>query len=711
MCQKIGEVCTFVAQPLKKKKPDPNKVALPKILTGSISKHAKSSKINNSKPIKRSKSPLSVKPPLVNVPPMERPKTSNGDDKAEQNFEPPLIPDDFHSAALLGLSGDQDPYLLQYYNYDEQNTYRFVKYAIRRVSNGPIMPVQFLVLKNDDYQDPTLLREIDAQRQRINSLAGKFSERLLALYFRFVYPTYPIVDRQGFYYDYYHDKNRINVGLLAGLLALSCVWWKYDSVLCVNPMPQGLDSALYKECSIALERETKHPSLASVQCLLLLLQKRLLPSENAETFATNVDVARAVAISHNLGLHLDCSEWSIPPSTKRLRNRLWITLFIMEKWMAINTGRPSLLVWNNSTVNEYESDGATAQLFVQMWRLTRILDDIARDLYGVKLYEKQYHDVVETGHKVDHYFYRLQEWKDRLPDDLKDINYQPQGDFCKNGTLHLAALTIEVLLHKVRLHPVCSGLISKPVLREYRSSALDTIQRVIKFTSEITHSHLHAFWYSTTRLNFSTVAHFIFFHHVTSITSQEFKDTKEMLRKWLFALRVLSQGWQEGTGLATLRMDSVFWIGNKLFAGDHEEEEYSANGRNYTPDTDGVNESLHHQIQVRIEHDSEYHQNHHQNHHQNDYQQQSNYHNHMFKVEDNNPDMNQDVDEILLLNEDIMPQEDQTQLLEEAAPQNMAQYAEYFTADNYYDEGFLTSDLHELFQVHTNSGLAPDSLI
>lgn len=492
---------------------------------------------------------------------------NDGDDN-EYKPPPPFIPDGFDSSVLLGLSGDQDPYLLQYYKYDDKEAHTFIKHAVRRVQTGPEMPIQFLAIK-DSERDKKLQAEVDEQWRRVDSMASKFEERLLALYFRFAYPTYPIVDKTNFYHDYYHNRRNINVGLLAGLLALSCIWWKYDPYLCVNVMPKGLNLTLYKECAIALEREEKYPSLASVQCLLLLLQKRLGPSDNAETYNLHNQIARLVSISHNLGLHLDCSDWSILPAEKRLRLKLWTTVYIMEKWTSVNTGRPSLLNSNNSTVKmNYNSDENSAQLFVQMYRLTLLLDDITNDLYSLRYMKQRYHNVESTRAKVNEYFDRLQQWRDELPEELKDMQSAPEGEFCKNGTINLAALTVEVLLHKIRLHPIGSGLIPKPLLREYRAHAYDTIQRVITFTSEITHSHLHAFWYSTTRLNFSTVAHFIYFHHITSLTTQEFKDTHETLRKWLFALRILSQGWEEGTGLAALRMDTVFWMGQDLFVED-----------------------------------------------------------------------------------------------------------------------------------------------
>ncbi|CAN6606422.1 hypothetical protein TRVA0_003S01464 [Trichomonascus vanleenenianus] len=822
MCKKIGGSCTFVAEPAKKVKrefesprPGGGVQKRPSYL-GSAAGAASSAAGAAGGGAATSTTPrggLAVPQPkktlprAIDVPPFQPPPRS----EAPVSKEPPLVPEGFDSGALLGLSGDQDPYLLQYFVYDEYESCTFIKHAVRRVRRGPALPVQFIAIK-DAEREQRYMAEVGAQRKRIYDKVGRYEERLLALYFRFAFPTYPIVDQESFYHDYYYNKENINVGLLAGLLALSCIWWKYDSLLCVNVMPKNLSQELYEECAIALEREARYPTVASVQCLLLLLQRRLQPSETAETYAMTADIARLVALSHNLGLHLDPSDWSIDERKKALRKRLWATVYIMEKWTAVNTGRPSLLHWDNSTMDCITSDEPSSRLFVYMVSLTRLLDEIAHELYSVRHHEERYYDVDRVRGRVDEYFQRLENWRENLPSDLRDMAVAPEGEFCKNGTLNLAALTVEVLLHRIRLRPLCSRLISKPLLHLYRAHAAETIQRIIKFTSEISHSHLHAFWYSTTRLNFSTLAHFVYFHHITSPTKQEFKDTREMLRKWLFALRVLAQGWEEGTGLAALRMDTVFWMGTDLFdaentpglCGDYEEgyekveEQEIESIRFYHPNSSHSSSHDLNKLQSDLPpppshpqqlsphqhspHPHSPHQHsphlhsphlqspHPQSPHPHSPHQHSPYHNSqpqplrrpqsssqqmhqqqpqlppqssMLPCHNGNPSHGSNGNEsngnensnvnflqyhqnfndldhgMLLLNEDIMPQEEQTHLLEEDVPPELAgAYADYFAANasTQHDYGainfpmvpyhaqhpshptFYNSDLHDVFQ-------------
>lgn len=529
LCQKNGSKCTFVNEPEKK--------------------HRRSDK----KPEEEE----SHLPPKVHVGPMEPPAKRLKRDEAGR----PLIPNGFDSGAIMGLTGDQDPYLLRYYSYDENETNTFIKHALRRVTKDEHFPIHFFAFK--DERGERVRQEERNQRQRVTQLAGEYEERLLALYFRYVHPTYPILDKDLFYDDYYNNKENIHVGLLAGLLALSCMWWKYDSKLCVRSMPPQLGSQLYKECSIAVERDVKYPGTSIAQCLLLLLQRRLLLDETADTYALTVDMARLVSVSHSLGLHLDSSQWSIPDSEKNLRRQLWTCLYIMEKWTAANTGQPSLLNEENCTQTLYTSAAPEDQLFVALGKLTLILGKVLNELYGIKSQHTLYSDPETTNQKVDNFFRILYVWEEMLPPELKTMKISAGEEFCRNGSLRLAQLTLEVLLHRIRLRPNSFKLPDYPT---YRAKATETIQKIIKFTSEITHSHLHAFWYSTTRLSFSSIAHFVFYHYLTSPTAQEYKRNKEVLRKWLWALRVLSQGWEEGAGLAVFRLDVILWMEEGLFA-------------------------------------------------------------------------------------------------------------------------------------------------
>lgn len=520
-------------------------------------------------------------PKTLNVPPLH---DLQGPSNYVEETVSPLVPNGYDTVAYLGFSGDFDPHLMQYYKYDENHVASFFKCSARQVQDDPVFPVQFLAFS--DTRGKAVKDEVAAQRRRLKELTRGTEDRLLRLFFRLVYPTFPIVDRKKFYAEYSKSSDNIDICLYSGLLAISVIWNKYDEELCVKDLPRQLYDKLFDECAIAVERSLKHPTLGTVQGLLLLAQKHIIQSDNSELFSANLLMAKLVSVSHTLGLHLDCTDWSISASEKRLRKRLWATIYLVEKWSNANLGLPSILTDENSTWDEYTEDDPSSSLFVHFGKLTRILDGILKDLYSVRNYAQRYKDAANTIKKVDKYFVALQYWRDELPEELKDMSYANDSDVKKNGILHLAELTIGVLLHRIKLHPSCTSLLDRETLLKYRAQASRIIQRIIKYTSEIDNAHLKSFWHSMVRLNFSTLLSFVLFHHITSTSKKEFDETKQVLNKWSKTMQGLSKSWAGGTGLAVERASTVFLSGDT--ATLFRDPEISGLVR-YTKDTDQRN--------------------------------------------------------------------------------------------------------------------------
>lgn len=496
---------------------------------------------------------------------------------------PPFVPANNDTVAYLGFSGDFDPHLMQYYKYNDNEVASFFKCSARQMQADPAFPVQFLAYA--DYRGKAVRDEIAAQRKRLKELTRGTEDRLLRLFFRLVYPTYPIVDRKKFYADYSRGSENIDICLYSGLLAISVIWNKYDEVLCVKNLPHQLYDKLFDECAIAVERSLKHPTLGTVQGLLLLAQKHIIQSDNSKIFSENLHIAKLVSVSHTLGLHLDCSNWSISASEKRLRKRIWATVYMVEKWSSANLGSPSLLTYENSTWEQYEEEDPSSLLFVHFGKLTHILDRIMQELYSVRNYAERYNNPMETIAKVDKFFVTLQFWRNELPPELKEMGYLHENELKKNGILHLAELTIAVLLHRIKLHPSCTKQLDRPTLLKYRAQAGSIIQRIVKYTSAIDNPHLKSFWHSMVRLNFSTLFSFVLFHHITSTSKKEFEDTKQVMNKWSKTLQGLSKSWGGGTGLAVERASTVYLSGNYENIFDFEKGLVM-----YTKDTDRLNE-------------------------------------------------------------------------------------------------------------------------
>lgn len=480
----------------------------------------------------------------------------------DENHAPPFIPAGADTIAYLGFSGDFDPHLMQYYKYDlDSQVAKFFNCAVRQLDSDPAFPVQFLAFP--DSRGKIVKDEIAAQRRRLAVLTEGCEDRLLRLFFRLVYPTYPIVDRKKFYVDYMKGSENIDICLYAGILAISVIWNKYDDVLCVKNLPRELYDRLFEECSIAVERSLTRPTLGTVQGLLLIIQKHIIQSDTSTLCSANLHMAKLVSVAHTLGLHIDCESWSISAPEKRLRKRLWATIYIVEKWASANLGTPSLLNFENTTWAAYDEQDPSSLLFIHFGRLTRILDGILIDLYSVREYKERYKDSKTTIAKVDKYFTALQSWRDGLPEDLRDMSYTSSpNEPRKNGILHLAELTIAVLLHRVKMHLSCTRQLPPSQITKYRAQAATIVARIMKYTSEIDNTHLRSFWHSMVRLNFSTLLSFMLLHHISSISKKEFEETKLQVKKFTKMIQGLSKSWAGGTGVASERASTVFLAGD-----------------------------------------------------------------------------------------------------------------------------------------------------
>lgn len=473
--------------------------------------------------------------------------------------EPSYLPEGYDSGAFLGPSACEDPNLLQFYDKEADHVARFVHQGYhflndqQKKDQTPVVFSVYTVREISGFEEfdktySTLCHKVFQQ-------VHPYQDRLLALYFKFVDWTYPAVDKRTFYQRYYFEPQRLHKGLLAGMLALSCLYWKYDVELCVRSLPHELTNLLWCVCLTSIDRELKNPTLETLQALMLYIQRRT-PSEDVPEFTQcSVQVAKLLSLAFSLGLHIDCSSWLISEHEKMIRNRLWAVTYNVEKWSAACLGRPSLLIATSFTTPDFESGYPKEQTFVHYTRLTRILDRTLFELYSPQVRYARL-DPFSLLPKSLKLLEDLNAWKSDLPSSLASMHEGKDG-FSNNGPLLLAAFTVEVLLIRVLIDYRVS---SYPLFQRFRNMAKELISQIVLFASDINHKHLHAFWGSTCSWCFDALAHFILYYHAQSNAEERKKDSA-IMRKWLSSLKVLSSAWIEGVGLAARKTDAIFHKG------------------------------------------------------------------------------------------------------------------------------------------------------
>jgi len=257
----------------------------------------------------------------------------------------------------------------------------------------------------------------------------------LVQHFRAINRSLPIIEDT--FFEAYSSSRRTSldpallcaiyvVAAASGLHELDKARWQQIDLVQLEDLAFGL-----------FENTLASPTLSTIQAGLLLMQRSNIDSKFLNT--------QLVSTAFELGLHLDCSTWSISVLEQGLRKRLAWALYMEDQWCSLVHGRPSLISKAHWAVldlceEDFEStdrldDGASLEdlkrgreCFCQMVALTGILSSILEALYTQKAMQ-EFDNANENATrlvlaKAKPIQVTLKEWFTRLPKDLKMDNGQ-----------------------------------------------------------------------------------------------------------------------------------------------------------------------------------------------------------------------------------------------------------------------------------------------
>lgn len=230
----------------------------------------------------------------------------------------------------IGPTTDFEPSLINLSPFDPQDESLLARGTLRKVSDHDT----FLMLP--DSTTPGHEHQFD-DVDEIERIVAPHGRRLIDLYFEVVHPGFPIIQKNVFYEKYDRDCHEFSPPVLAAVYILAINWWDHSDELsrCQRPNVRGLERLIRSSLADAMWR----PKLSTVQAGLLLSQR-----PEGDQWAPT---AQLVATAQELGLHLDCTHWKIPPWEKGLRKRLAWALYMQDKWGALVHGRPSHIFSSN----------------------------------------------------------------------------------------------------------------------------------------------------------------------------------------------------------------------------------------------------------------------------------------------------------------------------------------------------------------------------
>ncbi|KAH8887507.1 hypothetical protein GQ53DRAFT_818287 [Thozetella sp. PMI_491] len=469
----------------------------------------------------------------------------------------------------IGPTTDFEPSLINLSPFDPQDESLLARGTLRKVGDNDI----FLMLP--DFNTPGNEHVVD-DADEIESIVAPHGRTLIDLYFRVVHPGFPIIQQTVFYEKYERSYREFSPPLLAAIYILAINWWDHSEELAHLPKPNVRE--LERLVRTTLADAMYRPKLSTVQAGLLLSQR-----PEGDQWAPT---AQLVAIAQELGLHLDCTHWKIPPWEKGLRKRLAWGMYMQDKWGALVHGRPShifapnwavpMLTLNDFPDVEWDEDDEEERieiergrtLFIQMVQLSQILAEILETFYTLQAS----HSVASAGAQGPQLVLslakpiqlKLKEWYGALPASIRmDSTFQlsafPQTRLSPIGYLHLAYFATEITLHRRIIRSIdASGNGGSAGIDPYiqhicRSAAKARLISAMDFVNRLTPSHLRGFWYFASKTNFALIGTFGSLLWATSPGREEAEWYRRRLGEYRWTLSVSSKP-GEGRGLTEFAM-------------------------------------------------------------------------------------------------------------------------------------------------------------
>ncbi|CAI6285420.1 unnamed protein product [Periconia digitata] len=410
--------------------------------------------------------------------------------------------DPVNNAEFIGSSDHRDPMLLDLRRHNVSSPSNFV----RRMDDHTLFVI---------HPDAVAATSEGKEADSIEAIVQPMGSRLVDLYFQFVHPSFPILHKDVFVTKHQTSHRHFAPSLLAAVYLLALDWRIHDSQLATWYATRLPDIAhIESVANASLQRDLQRPTLSTLEAGLLLLQRsRTDPLGRPHSSIWRLH-AQLVAISYDLGLHVNCESWPIPEWEAGLRRRLSWALYVQDRWSAFLHGRPILLSqddWDlspcsSSDFPEYSKleglgMGAVApptgwRSFLRHIELSQILDQVYRTYY-VRIVHRRGGTLDEIGASAavdlaQPILIRLSEWKTDLTEDLA-FSKSNQRSVCASASLHVAYHAVIIALYRALIR-VLTPEAPRSLHTVVRGAARQKLEAAVQLLNSMSPEHTAAFW-------------------------------------------------------------------------------------------------------------------------------------------------------------------------------------------------------------------------
>ncbi|RDW91051.1 hypothetical protein BP5796_02216 [Coleophoma crateriformis] len=484
----------------------------------------------------------------------------------EKTNRPDLTPDkssaetganDFNSGSprgwttqFVGLSGDQDPFVMRHCLFDVSNCYKQPEWACLRVNGDEEAPTHFTVVPDD---------HLDAKPEyypaiNLRTSLGSHEHEILTAYREIVHTSFPLLDSQMI-----NNRSRRDDSVM---LAVMCLIASPYSSHMTKQVKVDFFSYVFR----ALPLQRRHPKIETVEAAVLFLQRPASIHRAPSTPGLWAELGGIVGMSHELGLNVSPAKWNIPDAHRSRRIRLWWAVYIFDKWCALGLGRPPYLSDENAnvplvTLEDFKNDDpvstVSAKQFIAMAALSRILSDILSIFYSLRsIHLLRTAPAEEVASTFNVFRGQLKTFKGAYLHELfaTDLFRDP------TGTVELAFYTVEIVLCRAVLRKVDEKHDIYNEVRTYAKSALSNIATLLQ---QLQINRLRAFWWNPISiLNFAIAGSFMFSLLLSSINDEEIEYWTAQIREFRRLLELQSFGF-DITRLASTRMELLATVNNQ----------------------------------------------------------------------------------------------------------------------------------------------------
>ncbi|KAI1615843.1 hypothetical protein EDD36DRAFT_451570 [Exophiala viscosa] len=319
-----------------------------------------------------------------------------------------------------------------------------------------------------------------------------YADKLMANYYENVHPCYPISDEECVL-SRLRDKGSLPQTFYLNMVAYALFYWDLSPALAAYPRP---DQDFAWQAAVASNiADMQKGDLATISSLCINLAGR--PSR---CLVHNVgNVARAVALSHAMGLNHECSEWKLGDMEKRIRWKTWWGVVIQDRWFNFAQGTPPYISKGHYDVPlptvELLTQGRpgslrhvrAAEVFIHLCRLTEIVGDVLPLIYHIRSGNDSIAAEQTSRSEIE-----LNRWMENRPAWLNLSDFQSRPPVPGLLNLQLSYLSVRMLLRRIAWHEI-SQRESDPAsswLLECQSAAED----MVRFVTSLHKQDLMGFW-------------------------------------------------------------------------------------------------------------------------------------------------------------------------------------------------------------------------